>query len=315
VNDLYANNSTFYTYHDIHDGERPDTVSYRIYGNPNYYWTFFILNNELRAGLNGAWPLSINQLERMLEAEYDPYSAITFMPMSGLIDGVANSGLVQLIYLWEAYLPYLRLTNPGKTEWASILKYDNALLQLIIHNITKVDGSGAPNTIDPFLASAYFTIDWANPFDELTEEDSWAACEALKIEFITKMIDVYSEFDSSANPDPTLYDELGSQEAIDAAIAEYKSDYVFSKHYVPASAAFIWDSYRNAASEYYVEGEFGNVSLSAYDVVIDPNIIVPTYITYFERESIINSRKEKIRVIRPDRITDFVNSYFAVLNG
>lgn len=315
VNDLYANNSTYYTYHTIQDGERPDIVSYRIYGNPNYYWTFFILNNELRSGLNFAWPLSSNQLERMLESEYDPYSAITFLPVKGAINGLANSGVIHLTYFWEAYLPYLRIVSSNKTEWARILRYDNDRMQLLVHTIERVDGSGPPITIDNFLSSNYFMLNWSNPFNEVDDATNWAECERLKVEFIDRMVEIYYEFDSTAKPDVSLYDELGSQAAIDAAIMDYKSDYVFNKQYWPAPRAFIWESYRNAASEYYVETEMGNTSVSVYDTLMNDNVIIPKYISYYEKESILNSRKVKIRVIRPDRIADFVNSYFSVLNG
>ena len=46
INSLYTNESTYYTFYEIIDGERPDTVSYKLYGNPSYHWTFFIINND-----------------------------------------------------------------------------------------------------------------------------------------------------------------------------------------------------------------------------------------------------------------------------
>lgn len=324
VDELRSNDSTYYTYHDIQDGERPDTVSYRLYGNPNYYWTFFIINNDLRSGLNSAWPMSLNQLERMMAAEYDPFSVITFMPLSGAINGIANSGLAQLIHLWEAYLPYLRITDESKSTHAKILKYDNSLLQLVVYDIENSDGSGAPNTIDPFLNSDHYLLSWVNPYDpnslDLSEVTAWEKCDSDRLQFITNTISVYADFDSSAVIDPSYYSDLNTQGEIDAAVAKYYSDYVFGKQYFPAkkyspARNFAWNFYRDAPSEYYVETEFGNRSVSAYDVITDPNIIAPKYITFFEKEFVNNSRKEKIRVIRPDRITDFVNTYFRVLNG
>ena len=34
-----------YTFYQIRNGERPDIVSQRLYGNQDYYWTFFIIND------------------------------------------------------------------------------------------------------------------------------------------------------------------------------------------------------------------------------------------------------------------------------
>ena len=95
VNDVFANSSAYYTYYDIRDGERPDTASYNLYGNSDYHWTFFILNNELRGGLSHAWPLSNNQLDRMMEREYDPYSVISFSPENGVSINAIAAGLIR----------------------------------------------------------------------------------------------------------------------------------------------------------------------------------------------------------------------------
>ena len=52
--DQVADNSTFYEEYFIKDGERPDIVSYELYGTVDYYWTFFLLNASLR---QQGWPL------------------------------------------------------------------------------------------------------------------------------------------------------------------------------------------------------------------------------------------------------------------
>jgi hypothetical protein len=43
----------YQTYH-IQNGERPEQLSYKLYGNVNHYWTFYLLNDHLR---QGGWPL------------------------------------------------------------------------------------------------------------------------------------------------------------------------------------------------------------------------------------------------------------------
>jgi hypothetical protein len=296
------------------DGERPDTVSYHLYGTTNFYWTFFILNNELRAGLNSAWPLSSQQLEKMLEREYDAYTAITFLPIGGAVNGISSNGIINLVYLWEAYLPYLRLTNTGGTEWAKILKYDNQLLQVVVYDVEKSDGSGPVASIDTFKNSTSYKIAWANPYDEITEADAWLECDLLRLEFIEKMVAVYAEFDSYATDESSLPDDL-SQEELISYIQSRDNTYVFNKTYLPANTNYRWASYRNAASEYYKEVDGIKYSMSAFDVVSDETIIEPKYISFYEKEYEINARKEKIRVIRKDKINDFVNAYFNTLNA
>jgi len=55
--------------------------------------------------------------------------------------------------------------------------------------------------------------------------------------------------------------------------------------------------------------------MSAFDIVSDETIVEPKYISFYEKEYEINARKEKIRVIRKDKINDFVNAYFNTLNA
>jgi hypothetical protein len=64
-----------YTDYRIIDGARPDVVSQLLYGDPDYYWTFFIINDKLKSG-HASWPMSSGQMEAYLTEEYDGYSVI-----------------------------------------------------------------------------------------------------------------------------------------------------------------------------------------------------------------------------------------------
>lgn len=68
--DIINDNLETYRYYEIHDGERPDVVSYKLYGTPDYYWTFFIINDHLRNG-SQTWPLSTQDFEKYMEIEYE----------------------------------------------------------------------------------------------------------------------------------------------------------------------------------------------------------------------------------------------------
>lgn len=61
---------SLYKFYEIPNGARPDQVSQQLYKTPDYYWTFFLINDHLKAGL-GAWPLSPIEFERYMETEYD----------------------------------------------------------------------------------------------------------------------------------------------------------------------------------------------------------------------------------------------------
>ena len=82
VNDVLADEISNYQYYIIQDGERPDNLSQKLYGTPDYYWTFFILNESLKNGIDD-WPKSSFTIENEFANEYDDIAALTFMPAEG----------------------------------------------------------------------------------------------------------------------------------------------------------------------------------------------------------------------------------------
>lgn len=48
-----------YVEYEIRDFDRPDTLSHRLYGKPEYDWTFFLMNERLR---EVGWPMTVQDL-------------------------------------------------------------------------------------------------------------------------------------------------------------------------------------------------------------------------------------------------------------
>lgn len=69
ANDAFFDDVATYTYYNIKNGDRPDIVSNLLYGTPEYYWTFFIVNEHLKSGISG-WPMMQEELDDYLENEY-----------------------------------------------------------------------------------------------------------------------------------------------------------------------------------------------------------------------------------------------------
>lgn len=78
VVDIKKKHSFYYQTERIMNGERPDQLSQRLYGTPNYFWTFFIINDHLRLGENLQWPLDENHLRRKLANDYCGKSLISY---------------------------------------------------------------------------------------------------------------------------------------------------------------------------------------------------------------------------------------------
>lgn len=71
--DEIKDNLDFYTLYTILEGERPDQLSQKIYGTPDYYWTFFLMNDMIK---EQGWPLNTADLDAILLDDL-PYVTLT----------------------------------------------------------------------------------------------------------------------------------------------------------------------------------------------------------------------------------------------
>jgi hypothetical protein len=75
VNDDIFSNVVYFKKYAITDGERPDTVADKAYGDPFYDWVVLMTNNLVNAQFD--WPKTNYQLYKELEAKFDdPYGTI-----------------------------------------------------------------------------------------------------------------------------------------------------------------------------------------------------------------------------------------------
>lgn len=70
VVDEIKNNGAFYTKYHIITGERPDQVAFKLYKDPNLYWTLFLLNDTLR---EKGWPLDHDELLDKAKKDFPDY--------------------------------------------------------------------------------------------------------------------------------------------------------------------------------------------------------------------------------------------------
>ena len=66
----------YYNYYNIQDGDRPDNVSYLLYDTPNFYWTFFLINDHLN-NVYDDWPKGSQFFDKWLRTKYSNLAAQT----------------------------------------------------------------------------------------------------------------------------------------------------------------------------------------------------------------------------------------------
>lgn len=71
--DGIKDNISFYNQYTIVSGDRPDTLSYKLYGTTDYYWTFYLMNDHIR---ESGWPVEFSELLQVTKEKY-PHRTVT----------------------------------------------------------------------------------------------------------------------------------------------------------------------------------------------------------------------------------------------
>ena len=150
-----------YQFYQISEGDRPDVVSQKLYDTPEYYWTFFVINDNLRGGLS-SWPLSSEELEKYLDDIYSG-TVITTVPRyvydtDGILRDIKNS-LAGRFQIGE--------TVVGQQSGATgvVRSKDATMGQLVLDNVVG-------NFISPELIVGSLSEDVIASFDVLDEVDA-----------------------------------------------------------------------------------------------------------------------------------------------
>ena len=109
VNEQLIDKVSAYQFYKIKDGERPDQASFRLYQNAGYYWTFFIVNDDLKNGYKN-WPKSYQQLQDFVKQEYTDYAILELKPDDfSKVAAISNYTSLSLGFQYDSPLgPYLK---------------------------------------------------------------------------------------------------------------------------------------------------------------------------------------------------------------
>lgn len=115
---------SFYRKYYIQEDERPDTLSNKLYGTPNYAWSFFLMNDNLRIS---GWPVNSLKLFELSE-QYYPGTTFTTDGKIDILDGssaeIFFSESTTFVVGAEVFFPITETT-------ATITKIDYDLGQIV----------------------------------------------------------------------------------------------------------------------------------------------------------------------------------------
>lgn len=322
VNESMIDSISAYRTYQISEGERPDVVSDKIYSSPDYYWTFFITNDFLKEGLT-AWPLDNADLEKMVTNEYGKYSIMTFVPLATnkiykinefevyarTIEYTEILNSFAGVPLDAKYLPYIHLSaldkiTNNKIASTKINRYDSSTLQLWIEKIDNSDFYNATNSVRAY------ELEFINPYQQ--SDSKYSEVELLKYEWNEKILE-FLKFSDEARWAKYINDKENPPEGgFKYPILSFIPSNIWQEAY--NAAYYFYDSETNSAISYYSLMLDKLKELSGnYDITSIKNNNT-NYISYFDNSINLNEAKRNIKVIAPEYIFAFAESYEQILN-
>lgn len=165
--DDIKDNLDFYSSYSILEGERPDQLSQKLYGNPSLHWTFFLMNDGIR---ERGWPLTQQEVQALVDKQFSDTVVTTRDDLTGIFKpgqtvtglGSGSTGTVisrrldygQLILdTTGTFLSGELITSTvGSTTQSVILSKGSTLQSESIYSWE--DSNGDPVDVDPSVGTS-----------------------------------------------------------------------------------------------------------------------------------------------------------------
>ena len=258
VNRDITNDLAAYLTYTIKDGERPDQVSHKLYKSPDFHWTFFIINEGLKNGLEG-WPKSYIELDEYVKKNYSKYSVLEFFPKQDFDQdnklAMYNNYFGRIEF--DGRLKMIRNIE-GKNITATPVLYNSEKLQLWVEDAGSSFLSNNEDTYHfIYEGSKRQKLEWANQYglqwceesypelykvlnDETTVvSDNITPFERGIIDFpetpqvfdteerTVDMFDLDQDFDISDSPSPSTFGWIDGYVDTEDTNDEYDEEFLF----------------------------------------------------------------------------------------
>tara|TARA_R110000737_G_scaffold7175_4_gene21665 strand:+ start:3113 stop:5941 length:2829 start_codon:yes stop_codon:yes gene_type:complete len=218
VDNLYA-----YSYTEVADGERPDQLSQRLYGTPDYYWSFFITNDRLKNGLTD-WPKSSNELDNYINYIYGSEFGVIGTPDSRLqgssTDDLSLLGSYELLnntkYKDKLYVFAGNAADTQSTAIMKLIEFDEERYQVWVDKTKQYYPPTLPSHPFDFGTNYRPSNDIAEDnlriWYKLDSDHDWDASDVTASN--SSGVYVASDFDKIKVPDAASHvDQGGAQDA------------------------------------------------------------------------------------------------------
>jgi hypothetical protein len=345
VNDVILKDYSNYEWYEIKDGDRPDLISQELYGTPNFYWTFFIINDRLKNGMK-EWPLTQQTLDKYVKEKYSKYAVTSVFPffflssndlmetfwnldMMGFDINVDLMDDIEFPIAIANFLQGLDLTYENlyvRRLWSGFdaLIDQETALGANLQDDAFIRGYAKIKHFDRDRYQVWYDLDETSDSFFFEDPKSTDTSDASLIQLV--LINPYATYNPADPSEPiilnqTLYDETvqkneqwieEQRDWYEQFFGTYNGDQ-FSTDLFEKLQFYVSNFYEDGslAPDYFLDVTTGEKLCTLFCNINGTGLPVPN----FESERTINDEKRFIRVLRKEVIYRFVEKYKEVLNA
>ena len=352
VKDKLADGATSYSYIDILDGERPDNLSHRLYGTPDYYWTFFILNDELKDGL-GAWSKSYNELASKLSNDFSNIAVFNiptaFDKSSGSVSGIGTGSITTTatnlpIEKYKQYLKYAVSFDSFPPSGPSGSVGPNGVYSSLLFsagNIIHYDAEMQQLWIDKSTVELYAPLEYAGYQTSTSAQKSLGKTQLYTLgsrsSYRVLFVNPYEKGNNTVKNDDYYAVEalrLEWQQAVREAAIQNGDEFYYQAYnyalqeegnrdanyshvdyHYQVSPAAVWQNAKDAPA-YYTNPDGSEILTAAEVGFAYDGITTPTfnYVSYDKKITDENDARKRLRYVLPTYIQSFAREFKRLIN-
>lgn len=311
--DQLSDQAAFYDTHHIIDGDRPDTMSYKLYEDVEFYWTFYLINPHIR---RGGWPLTNQQLQERARESYPNWTITTTGDISG-----------------PKFVAGQTIRGGLSATVGTIVETNLELGQIVVDTRGYTD-----KVFEKVLLRLEQDSETGQYFIDLTRQDRWrsnytvvsvTAIWESNPNNIIAPTNIVSRWDTSQFPDNKVYLQFDRQEPIpnsndNKLWVTYTVQYYSNNNFIDNESVLVgttWDDLVavpliSAVEQYNSVHHYTNTNGDYVDInpfVQRPTSLIP--VTYYDRMVARNDELREIKVIRPDAINQVATEFRKLLKG
>lgn len=315
--DQVKTRDAFLTDYNILPNDRPDQVSYALYGKTDYYWTFYLMNDLLR---EQGWPVATQDVDRKAKELYPHETVRVAIRQPDVVDFDANNLPItrtKLIGTAPDIFPVGAIvTGSVSGTVGTIIKRDLSIGQLVIDTINTVTSTELTVNVNPNengvidlklnlpQETFHSPVLWVITKDGVAVDKFDITISKLKNEVIIRNV----SYTPNAVYQLTYYKNTSNLSDGTFVAGEEIS---YTNPFGATSAIVHGEMHQHLSTHHYEDASGQTIDIDAFTQNIPSGVQSVSYVERLHRQ---NDVLKSIKIIKPSAIQSVIKEFYELMN-